>query len=390
MATILVVNIGSTSKKYALYQNEACVFSVRFERFEHEYVMHTTSVQSEELSRRIDAGIYSEAFHETLGLLVRGQLIADSTSLDAVGVRIVAPGSFFIKDRPVDVEYYDALTKMCPYARLHITPTLEEISHIKAGTSVPIIGVSDSAFHTTVPSYASEYAIDNEDATQYDVRRFGYHGLSVGSVVKKAEIFFDHMPERMIVCHLGGGTSITAVKEGESIDTSMGFSPTSGLIMSTRSGDIDAGALVYLGEQTGMSLPELNTYLNTESGLLGAGGHGDMKSLISAEQGGDVRAAAALQMYLYRIQKYIGAYANILGGLDAMILTGTISERNTYVRGKIVSGAASCGFTYDEEANKSLEGDGVITTADSESTAYVCETDEMQEIARRTAQTLGA
>ncbi|MFZ2152326.1 MAG: acetate kinase [Minisyncoccia bacterium] len=303
----LTVNIGSRSKKYALYSDGVEMWSV---------VIETK-----------DNLISKDILHE---------------APDVIVFRVVAPGIYFRHHRIIDDVFLENLESAKPKAPLHIQPTLEEIKYFKNNfPHTKLVAISDSAFHAQLPDYARLYALPTSDAQAFEIERFGYHGISLSSIMETLKTK-GKLPEKMIVCHLGGGSSVTAIKNGVSIDTSMGFSPLSGLPMATRVGDIDAGAIVYLSTVKGLQGDDLEEYLMSTCGFLGLAGTDDMKRLITEEKT-NPQAALAIQMFVYQIQKYIGAYAVALGGLDLLVFSGGIGEPSEPIRSKIIAGLGDLG-----------------------------------------------
>ncbi len=380
---ILVINPGSASKKYALYEDGRELFYAHFET-EAGKILLTTKTPAGEEKKNLEAGDFQLAIGHTLNLMTEKGIIAGKDDLSAIGVRVVAPGDFFLEHRPLDEKYLSKLREISLEAPLHILPTLKEI---EAATSLfsdlPFFGISDSAFHRQMPAYARNYAIAGEDAARFDIYRFGYHGLSAQSVLRKLEENLGVMPARIIICHLGGGASVTAVKSGTSIENSMGFSPLEGLPMSTRVGNIDAGAIIHFAQKTGLTLVQLEDYFNHKSGLLGLSGKtGDVRELIKLEKDGDEKAALALNAFAYAVKKYIGSYFAVLGGLDILAFSGAIGDRSPIMRGRVCDNLGALGILLDEEKNNStVEKMGFIHNSWSSVKIVVIPTDEMTEIA---------
>lgn len=389
MGMQLVINPGSASKKYSLYEKGVPLLSVQFEKTSRGYE-YTLTQGSEREHEIISEDEYVSSLEKMLVWCRDRGLVNDYRYISEVGVRIVASGSFFIEHRRIDDEYVSKLQEAQPYAPLHIFSTLQEIERVRRlFPETPAFGISDSEFHKTLPAEARTYPINPHDAETYDVWRFGYHGLSVESVVKSAKKLFGNS-ERTIVCHLGGGMSITAVLDGKSIETSMGFAPASGLPMSARTGDMDAEALLYLMQRKNLSPEEAQEYISTEGGYKAlTGGVGDMRDLLTEYERGNEKAQLAIRVLQHRIKKYIGSYVAILGGLDLLILTATTNERNATARGLFFSGLEHLGVAIDEEKNKSLEEntDGLISP-DNDVKIAVVHTDEMGNIAA-IAESLG-
>jgi len=271
---------------------------------------------------------------------------------------------------------------------LHLSSALEEIKNIKAlfGEKKPIYGISDSAFHSTIPEYARFYAIPMKDSRKYGLYQFGYHGISVQSVLSRAKETLGKLPEKVIVCHLGGGASVTAVKNGKSIDTSMGFTPLEGLIMATRVGDIDPGAVLYLSEKLKKDNKELEIYFNNKCGLLGLSGKSaDLRDLIEHEKNGDEDSTLALKIYVNKIRQYIGRMAAVLGGVDLLILAGTVGERSIVIRERVCADMKFLGIELDSKINnKSFGVEASINKASSSAKVLIVKTDEMEEMAKMT------
>ncbi|MBL7045038.1 MAG: acetate kinase [Parcubacteria group bacterium] len=311
----LIINLGSVSKRYAIYNGKEEQLSEHFEKDEMDLV---------------DFENTCEKFIEQ----------TKEESIAGIGLRVVASGSYFREDKIIDDEYLKKLKKVKDRAPLHLSPVIDEIEKLKKLLpSIPMIGVSDSAFHSNLPRHSSIYNIPQDDAKSGDIYKFGYHGIAIQSALRKIQEEEGSIPARIIVAHLGGGASVTAVKDGKSFDTSMGATPLEGLPMSTRVGNIDAGALIELAKEKNMNLDQLNEYLNTKCGLLGISGKtGHIKELFDLKDSGDENAKLALEVFVYNIKKYIGAYTAVLGGLDLLIFSGTISERSSSMREMILDG----------------------------------------------------
>ena len=380
----LVVNTGSASKKYALYSGEVELFKVHFEREGGGFVA-TLKIGVAEEKMTVSPADYDNSIDFVLGLLKSKELVANKNEIAAVGVRIVAPGAYFLANKILDQEFLDKLERAREEAPLHINPVIAEIGHLKkALPETAVFGVSDSAFHATMPEHSRRYSLPEKEASKFGIYRYGYHGISMRSVLSKIEKTPGSTPSKVIICHLGGGSTITAVKDGKSIDTSMGFTPLEGLPMGTRIGNIDAGAVIYLAQKLEMSLNELEDYLNSKCGLLGLSGKTpDVRELIELEKNGDKEAALALEAFAYNVKKYIGAYFAALGGLDLLVFTATIGERSFIMRSRICDGLQSLGMILDpDKNNKTVSTDGFIHGDKSPVKIAVIVTDEMKEIAK--------
>lgn len=300
--------------------------------------------------------------------------------IDAVGHRVVHGGENFNKSVIITKEVIDGVKACIDMAPLHNPANLEGIYTIsKILPKVPQVAVFDTAFHQTMPEYAYMYGIPYELYQKYKVRRYGFHGTSHRYVSKHVCEFLgvEQEGKRIITCHIGNGGSITAIKDGKSIDTSMGFTPLEGLLMGTRSGNVDPGALDFLVEKEQLTSVSLSNLLNKKSGVLGVSGvSSDMRDLDAAAKDGNHRAELALKMYAYRILKYIGAYTAVLGGLDILVFTGGVGENQIEIRAKICSGLKYLGIEIDDNRNQLRGQDAIISSDSSRVKVAVIPTDE--------------
>ncbi len=300
--------------------------------------------------------------------------------IDAVGHRVVHGGENFNKSVIITKEVTDGVKACIDMAPLHNPANLEGIYTIsKILPKVPQVAVFDTAFHQTMPEYAYMYGIPYELYQKYKVRRYGFHGTSHRYVSKHVCEFLgvEQEGKRIITCHIGNGGSITAIKDGKSIDTSMGFTPLEGLLMGTRSGNVDPGALDFLVEKEQLTSVSLSNLLNKKSGVLGVSGvSSDMRDLDAAAKDGNHRAELALKMYAYRILKYIGAYTAVLGGLDILVFTGGVGENQIEIRAKICSGLKYLGIEIDDNRNQLRGQDAIISSDSSRVKVAVIPTDE--------------
>jgi acetate kinase len=245
------------------------------------------------------------------------------------------------------------------------------------------MAASDSAFHASKPVMAARYSIARSDTEDLDVRRFGYHGLSVQSVVRRIHAVTGKNPGRIIVAHIGSGVSITAIKDGKSIDTTMGFAPGSGLVMASRAGDLDAGALLELMRRKSMGINDAYTYLHTRGGLQGMAGEADFRHVLERHAKGEEDAVQALQIFSYQVKKQLGAMMAILGGVDCLVLTATAAERSPVLRAMCVQGLESLGLELDSDKNEEhVSREGVISISNAPTKIVVMKTDEMGEMQR--------
>lgn len=308
----------------------------------------------------------------------RAVVIPEPEAVDAVGIRVVHGGSTFVKPVLVDDSVIDEIGKLAELAPLHnpiAVKVIEETRSTRPG--VPIVAVFDTAFHQTMPPVAARYALPQD----LGVRRFGFHGISYSYVSSRVDA------RRHIICHLGNGASVCALLEGRSIDTSMGFTPMEGLVMGTRAGDLDPGVLLYLTRH-GHSEADLDDLLNHHCGLLGvSGSSSDARELENAAKAGDANAALALEMFVYRVAKYVGAYSAVLGGVDAVTFTAGIGEHSAFLRSRICHRLRFLGLDVDEELNQATRTDERCISR-GPVRVWVIPTNEELEIARMTFQAL--
>ena len=391
---ILVLNCGSSSIKYKLYEMttkevlaqggiEKLGLPDSFLKFkmpdgskktiEKNMPEHTVGVQL----------IFDTLTNPEYGC------IKSLSEIDAVGHRLVHGGEKFNTSVVITPEVIEQMKACTDLAPLHNPANLKGVAAVSAILpDVPQVGVFDTAFHQTMPAHAYMYALPYEYYTQYGVRRYGFHGTSHRYVSRRACEFLgvDYEKTKIITVHVGGGGSITAIKDGKSIDTSMGLTPVEGLVMGTRSGDVDLGAITYLMDKLNLSVADLNTIINKKSGVLGVSGvSSDMRDIEDAISKGNERAKLALEMFEYRLLKYIGAYTAALNGVDVIVFTGGIGENQTITREYICEGLNYLGVKYNKELNAKSRGEEIeISTPDSKVRVVVIPTDEELTIATDT------
>ncbi|MDR0670906.1 MAG: acetate kinase [Oscillospiraceae bacterium] len=369
MKNILVINAGSSSLKYQLFDMDRRAARARgqCERIGLDgRIKHTVEGRAPYAADRPlpDHAAAIRAVTEVLTGPETG-VMAGMEEIFAVGHRVVHGGEFFSGSVRVTDEVIAALEACVPLAPLHNPPNLVGIrACLEVMPGVPQAAVFDTAFHQTMPPVAYLYAIPYEYYEKYKIRRYGFHGTSHRYVAQRAAEIIGKPFEslRIVTCHLGNGSSITAVQNGRSVDTSMGFTPLEGVPMGTRSGTIDPAILGFLGEREGRAAAELVTMLNQRSGVLGLSGvSSDFRDLAEAAGQGNRRAALALDIFIYTVKKYIGAYAAAMGGVDALVFTAGIGENNAGMRAQISSGLSFMGLTIDEAKNGAPGGEGVIS-----------------------------
>ena len=313
--------------------------------------------------------------------------------INAVGHRMVHGGERFSKSVLLDKEVLEAFTACNDLAPLHNPANLKGVDAISAILpNIPQVGVFDTAFHQTMPDYAYLYAVPYELYEKYGVRRYGFHGTSHRYVSQRVCEYLGVKPEglKLITCHIGNGGSIAAIKDGKCIDTTMGLTPLEGLMMGTRSGDIDAGAVTFIMDKEGLNTTGISNLLNKKSGVLGVSSvSSDMRELEAAVAEGNPKAILAEKMYFYRIKKYIGAYAAALGGVDVILFTGGVGENQASCRAGVCKGLEFMGVKLDAEKNKVRGEEAIISAADSKVKVVVIPTDEELLIASDTMDIVG-
>lgn len=384
---ILIANPGSSSRKYALYSSDLSVRATL--HIEREGGKLVGNVFTRDQHHTVDItydDIADSALH-VLDILRSRDALRDGESIERIGLRLVAPSSFFMRDHVITDEIVEHVESLRHLAPLHIDATLRELQAIRASfPDTTVVGVSDSAFHATKPPYAWNYGINIQDADRLDIKRFGYHGISVSAAVT-ALWDAGKLPPKVIVCHLGSGSSVTGVFHGRSIDTTMGYTPLEGLIMATRSGSIDVGAARVLKESLNLDDAGLEKYLNTQSGLLGIGGSNDIRELISREADGDHMAHLALTTLVHSIHKAIGAMIVTLNGCDLIVFTGTVGERSAVLRKRIVAHLECFDFVLDGDTNDACTAPETMTFISQQAASkpiVIIPTDEAREIAKHT------
>lgn len=390
---ILVLNCGSSSIKYKLFDMEQkqVIAQGGVEKIGlKDSFLKITLPNGEKKILEKDIPEHTVGVEFILNTLVSPEYgaIKSINEIDAVGHRMVHGGEKFSKSVLLTKEVLDAFTACNDLAPLHNPANLKGVRAIEAILpDVPQIGVFDTAFHQTMPDYAYMYAVPYELYEKYGVRRYGFHGTSHRYVSQRVCDFLGVNPEgkKIITCHIGNGASISAIKDGKCMDTSMGLTPLEGLMMGTRSGDIDAGAVTFIMEKEGLDASGISSLLNKKSGVMGIFKESsDMRDLEAAVAAGNPRAVLAENMYFYRIKKYIGAYAAALGGVDIIVFTGGVGENQATARWGACEGLEYMGVKLDAEKNKVRGEEKVISTDDSKVKVVVVPTDEELMIATDT------
>ena len=395
---ILVLNCGSSSVKYKLIDSSSkevlAEGGVEKIGLEDSFLKFKRPDGSKE-TITVSMPDHKEAIKQITKVLTdpKEGVIKSFDEIEAVGHRVVHGMEYFNKSVLITPEVIERVKECYPVAPLHNPANITGIEAVtELMPQTPQVAVFDTAFHQTMPAKAYMYALPYEDYEKFGVRRYGFHGTSHRYVSHRVCEFLGvpYDKQRIITCHIGNGGSVTAIKDGKSVDTSMGLTPTEGLMMGTRVGDVDPGALVYLMQRLNLDADGLLKLINKESGVAGVSGiSNDMRDIEAAIEKGDERAKLALDMYEYRLLKYIGAYTAVLGGVDIIVFTGGVGENQPQTREHICKQLAFLGITFDEEANKSRGKEVVISGADSKVKVVVIPTDEELMIAQDTAEIVG-
>ncbi len=354
---ILVLNSGSSSIKYTLFHSQIAVKNGLFERVQN----------------------YED---------VLANILAEIGTIDAVGHRVVHGGEHYQQSVLIDASVIKTIEELIPLAPLHNRANLAGIKAVLAlYPTLKQVAVFDTSFHQSIPDYAYMYALPYHLYSDNKIRRYGFHGTSHHYMLNATSSFLDQAPSTLnvITFHLGNGDSVCAIQNGKSIDTSMGFTPLEGLIMGTRSGDLDPEILLYLHREKKMKIDEIETLLNKESGLKGICGESDMRDVVHLAQKGDEKAKLAIEMFTYHAKKYLGSYLAILGRMDAIVFTGGIGEHSALIREKILHNLEHLGIKIDREKNRQDSTEPFeISTEDSPLKVLVIHTNEDEIIAQET------
>jgi acetate kinase len=390
---IFVVNSGSSSIKYQLFKmpqgKPVCSGLVERIGLENPVITHKIFSGGEEkvVRKTVDLADHEEGLKEVAALLTDVEIgvIKKPGEIEVVGHRVVHGGETFAATAIITKKVKEKIQKLFPLAPLHNPANYLGIEVAeKIFTRAKQIAVFDTAFHQTLPPKAFTYAIPKSFYTDHHIRAYGFHGTSHKYVSGKAMEYLNRKEAKLITIHLGNGCSIAAVENGKSVDTSMGFSPLSGLVMGTRSGDIDPSIVFHLINQLGYDPEQVNTLLNKRSGMLGLTGYSDMRDIGKAVQTGNKDAALAMEIYAYRIKKYIGSYAAALNGLDAIVFTAGVGENDVHTRERICHEMQFLGIHLDEEKNKKTSSSiREINSDTSQVKILVIPTNEELEIAKQ-------
>ena len=389
---ILVINCGSSSLKYQLIDmtDESVLCKGLCERIGIDGSKITHKAKGGEWSQEVPFPTHTEAFMKVVEMMSTGEgaVVADKSEISAIGHRIVQGAEFFTKSEIVTDAIIDKIEEIAPLAPVHNMAHVQGLRSAKKvfGADVPNVVVFDTTFHQTMPPKAYMYGVPYEMYEKYAIRRYGAHGTSHRYVSMAAAKYLGRDDLKMVTCHLGNGSSISAVKNGKCIDTSMGLTPLAGVLMGTRCGDVDPSVVTYMEQKLGFHGQEMADYLNKQSGLLGVSGvSSDKRDVTSAAEAGNERAKLACDMLNYQIKKYVGAYAAAMGGLDCIVFTGGIGENDGGVRAAVCEDMEFLGVKIDLEKNKQRGADIIDISADDSrvKVLIVCTNEELM-IARDT------
>ena len=391
---VLVINCGSSSLKYQLIDmdGEAVLCKGLCERIGIEGSKIVHKAHGKEWEEEVPFPTHTEAFMKVVEMMTTGEgaVVKDKSEISAIGHRVVQGAEFFTKSEIVTDAIIDKIEEIAPLAPVHNMAHVQGLRSAKAvfGASVPNVVVFDTTFHQTMPPKAYMYGVPYEMYEKYSIRRYGAHGTSHRYVSMAAAQYLGKGAKdiKMVTCHLGNGSSITAVDGGKCVDTSMGLTPLAGVLMGTRCGDIDPSVVTYMEQKLGIHGQEMADYLNKKSGLLGISGvSSDKRDVEKAAAEGNARAKLASDMLNYQIKKYVGAYAAAMGGIDCLVFTGGIGENDGYVRSEVCKNMEFLGISIDAEKNK-LRGLDIndITGEGSRVKVLVVCTNEELMIARDT------
>lgn len=391
---VLIVNSGSSSLKYQLFdmKNESMLVKGQVERIGSDTAIITQHRDGQEDAKYVQpVWHHSEAVHCMLNVLLDKEhgVLEHVGEIEAVGHRIVHGGEWFHDATLIDGEVQRKIKQLYDLAPLHNPAHMTGIQAVcEHLPGVPQVAVFDTAFHQTLPMKAYLYAIPFSLYKKYGIRRYGFHGTSHEYVSSRAAQLLGKPIQsiKMVTCHLGNGASCAAIADGRSIDTSMGMTPLEGLMMGTRSGDMDCAIIPFLMAKEDLTIHEINSMLNKHSGLLAVSGiSGDVRELLQAAEAGDAQANLALDMYEYRIRKYIGAYAAAMNGIDALVFTGGVGENSAFLRKKLCEQLTFLGIALNEEQNNTHSPkEKIISTAASKVSVLVVPTNEELLIAQKT------
>ena len=388
---VFVLNAGSSSLKYQLINAKTAELKASglVERIGIDGILKHEVGENKKLTFELPIPTHKEAIELVLRILTNDEtkVINSIKEIQAIGHRIVHGGEFFKESTIVTPDVIDKIEQLIPLAPLHNPANIMGIKICQElMPKVPNVAVFDTAFHQTMTKENFLYAVPYADYTEHHLRKYGFHGTSHYYVSNEMVKILNKKDSKIIVCHLGNGSSVCAVRDGKSISTSMGLTPLEGLIMGTRAGDIDAGVIPYLMEKKNLTSNQILDYLNKKSGILGVSGiSSDLREVIKASKDGDIRSKITIEMLCNRIKKYLCSYAGLMGGVDAICFTAGIGENSDLIREKVCNGLEFMGIELDADKNKIREkGNREISKKSSRTKIYVIPTNEELVIAKDT------
>lgn len=388
---VFVLNAGSSSLKYQLINAKTAELKASglVERIGIDGILKHEVGENKKLTFELPIPTHKEAIELVLRILTNDEtkVINSIKEIQAIGHRVVHGGEFFKESTIVTKDVIEKIEQLIPLAPLHNPANIMGIKICQElMPNVPNVTVFDTAFHQTMTKENFLYAVPYADYTEHHLRKYGFHGTSHYYVSNETIKILNKKDSKIIVCHLGNGSSVCAVRDGKSISTSMGLTPLEGLIMGTRSGDIDAGVIPYLMEKKGLTSNQILDYLNKKSGILGISGiSSDLREVIKASKDGDIRSKITIEMLCNRIKKYLCSYAGLMGGVDAICFTAGIGENSDLIREKVCHGLEFMGIELDTEKNRVRElGNREISKKDSKTKIYIIPTNEELVIAKDT------
>ena len=396
---VLVINAGSSSLKYQLFDmdDESVLCKGNCERIGvgNSFIGYKNN-RGEQKKVEVDMNDHTQAFMQVKAMLTDPEVgvISDLSEVEAVGHRVVQGGSIFHQSTIIDDKVLEDIDSLSPLAPLHNPGAVQGVKAAQSvfGKETPMVAVFDTSFHSTMPEKAYMYAVPYKYYEKYSIRRYGFHGTShryVSGVLADL-LGKDIKDTKLITCHIGNGSSITAIDGGKVIDTSMGLTPLDGFMMGTRSGSLDPSVVTYIMEKEHLSATDMDRILNKESGLYGISGvSSDDRDISKAEEEGNEHAHLAHQMLYYQIAKTVGSYYVALGGCDGIAFTAGLGEHQVGLRATVLGYLSALGVKLDKEANDNIDGTGLITTEDSSIPCYVIPTNEELVIARDTKNLVG-
>ena len=388
---VFVLNAGSSSLKYQLINAKTAELKASglVERIGIDGILKHEVGENKKLTFELPIPTHKEAIELVLRILTNDEtkVIDSIKEIQAIGHRIVHGGEFFKESTIVTPDVIEKIEQLIPLAPLHNPANIMGIKICQElMPKIPNVAVFDTAFHQTMPKENFLYAVPYADYTEHHLRKYGFHGTSHYYVSNEMVKILNKNDSKIIVCHLGNGSSVCAVRDGKSISTSMGLTPLEGLIMGTRAGDIDAGVIPYLMEKKNLTSNQILDYLNKKSGILGVSGiSSDLREVIKASKDGDIRSKITIEMLCNRIKKYLCSYAGLMGGVDAVCFTAGIGENSDLIREKVCNGLEFMGIELDADKNKIREkGNREISKKSSRTKIYVIPTNEELVIAKDT------